>query len=358
MTGSAVKVSDQGGLAGAYTPMTDVRALQLLQRTYGLEGTLTRFATEKDDTFRLTTGSGARYVLKVANPTEPLEEIDFQNRLIRYAKWIDRALPIPEPIKTTRGQDIFAFTDIDGRNRYVRLLTYIEGTPLVETGSNADERVQIGRMLGRLRLATAGFEHPGANRQYAWDVQHLSTLEHLLEHVDDPGQHKALTAGLARFRQIEPALRGLRQQVLHNDFSKSNLVVDHSDPDFVTGVIDFGDAVKTAIAIDVSTACLNQLPLTPQADLFAQARDIVEGYLHMADLTQDELRLIPHLVMARVVTRALLTLWRRKLFPDNETYIMRNTAQGWHQLDWFLSHSPDQISDTLSNFLPLAGQPK
>ena len=45
---------------------------------------------------------------------------------------------------------------------------------------------------------------------------------------------------------------------VHNDFSKSNIVVDHHSADFVTGIIDFGDAVKAAIAIDVATALLNQ----------------------------------------------------------------------------------------------------
>ena len=50
---------------------------------------------------------------------------------------------------------------------------------------------------------------------------------------------------------------------------------------------------------------------------------------------------------ARVVARALLTLWRSRLFPENETYIMRNTKQGWHQLDWFLARPLEEISEIL-----------
>ena len=103
----------------------------------------------------------------------------------------------------------------------------------------------------------------------------------------------------------------LRTQVLHNDFSLSNLVVDRREPAFVTGVIDFGDAVRTAVAVDVSTALLNQLPRDaaerPPDDLLAAGRDVLRGYLRFADLTEPELALIPHLVMARVVARALIT---------------------------------------------------
>ncbi|MCV6593428.1 MAG: hypothetical protein OIF48_10780, partial [Silicimonas sp.] len=114
------------------------------------------------------------------------------------------------------------------------------------------------------------------------------------------------------------------------------------------GIIDFGDAVKTAIAVDVSTACLNQLPETPHDDLFYRARDVVAGYLDLAELTEAELRLVPHLVLARVVARALISLWRARRFPENARYILRNTEQGWHQLDWFLARDPETISGLLS----------
>jgi hydroxylysine kinase len=212
-------------------------------------------------------------------------------------------------------------------------------------------------MLARLRYATEGFSHSAEDRIYAWDMQHLLTLEHLLEDVDDLEKRTALRSGLERFREVEPRLRKCRKQVLHNDFSKSNIVVDHDDPKFVKGIIDFGDSVKTAIAVDVSTALLNQLPETPNEDLFYRARDIMRGYMSIAELTDEELELIPHLVMARVVARALLTIWRTRLFPENERYIMRNTEQGWHQLDWFLARKPGQVSEILMPFSTNKGRP-
>jgi Ser/Thr protein kinase RdoA (MazF antagonist) len=109
--------------------------------------------------------------------------------------------------------------------------------------------------------------------------------------------------------------------------------------------------VRTAVAIDVSTALLNQLPRNaaevPVEDLFADAGDVLGGYLSVAELTKAELQLITHLVMGRVLGRALITLWRAKLFPENSAYIIRNTEQGWAQLDWFLGRSVDELSSTL-----------
>ncbi|MEU0250403.1 phosphotransferase [Streptomyces sp. NPDC006235] len=107
-------------------------------------------------------------------------------------------------------------------------------------------------MLAALSHATADFRHPADGRLCAWDVRHLPVLRPLLEDVTDPARRQALTAGLARFMDVvAPRLPLLRSQVLHTDFSKSNILVDHDDPGFVTGIIDFGDAVHTAIAVDV-----------------------------------------------------------------------------------------------------------
>ena len=124
----------------------------------------------------------------------------------------------------------------------------------------------------------------------------------------------------------------------------------------LTGIIDFGDATRTAIAIDVATALLNHLPrdggpaerhrLT--GDVFEDGRDVLDGYLARADLTPGELRLIPHLVMARVVTRALISTHRAAQFPDNAAYLLRNTEPGWAQLDWFLDHSVAEVTEWLT----------
>ncbi len=355
MTDQTHLAAEQGGLAGAYVPMTDARAARLLEDLFGMSGALRRFDTEKDDTFGVKLTDGRKFVLKIANPEETFEETDFQHGILRHIALRDPTLPVPRIVNALDGSDIVRITDIDGSQRYVRLLTFLDGTPLDETQSNPRERIEIGRMLARLRYGTEGFSHVAENRYYAWDVQHLLTLGHLLDHVDDPEQHRALAKGLDRFELFAGQLHRCRKQVLHNDFSKSNIVVDHEDPEFVKGIIDFGDSVKTAIAVDVATALVNQLPETPNQDLFYRARDVMEGYLSIAELTDEELSLIPHLIMGRVVTRALLTLWRGKLFPENERYIMRNTEQGWHQLDWFLARSPDEVSDILMPYSTLKG---
>ncbi|WP_405846723.1 phosphotransferase enzyme family protein [Streptomyces sp. NBC_01518] len=261
-------------------------------------------------------------------------------------------VPVPAPLPAADGRTLVPIRDEAGQDRLARLMTFTAGTPLDSTGSSPRERERVGEILAKLRHATAGFRHPADDKLCAWDVRHLPALRPLLSRVADPAQRKVLTAAFTRFTQVaEPVLPQLRTQLLHNDFSRSNILVDHDDPAFVTGIIDFGDAVHTAIAVDVSTALLNQLPRDaaqrPVDDLFADARDVLHGYLRFADLTETELAVIPHLVMGRVVARALITLHRAALIPGNTTYILRNTEQGWGQLAWFLDRTPDEISSAL-----------
>jgi Ser/Thr protein kinase RdoA (MazF antagonist) len=338
-------------LGSPFVNMSSEEALLLVRAHFGLTATATRFATEKDDTFRIDTTDRRSFVFKVASPSEDPTEIALQCALMQHVSVANPRIPVPHLVPNVAGQAHFSITDAAGQQRQARLMTFLRGTPLDSTHSSSGERERVGEVLARLRLATATFSHPADDRVLPWDVRHLAGLRPLLDNVTNPRQRDQLAAGLERFNICGTRIAALRRQVLHNDFSRSNIVVDHGRAEFVTGIIDFGDAVRTAVAIDVSTALLNQLLSEgsgePGGDIFLHARDVLRGYLRIADLTHEELQLIPHLTMGRVVARALLTLWRAQLFPENATYILRNTARGWSQLDWFLSRSPAEVSETL-----------
>ncbi|MCX7308929.1 MAG: phosphotransferase [Afipia sp.] len=324
--------------------VTDEEARVLAQNHFGIDGIISRFATEKDDTFRVKREDGKSYTLKIANGAEKPSEISFQIDLLAYIAKKDPTIPVPKVIQNRDRRDQFAYVDRAGESRQVHLLTYLEGTPLSEVQSTAAQRRNVGEVLAKLRLAMGGYSHPADTREIAWDVKHLMKLRPLLAEIEDFEKRDLLERGLNRFEPFVDKLKKCRSQVLHNDFSKSNIVVNFVDNDVVSGVIDFGDAVRTAVAVDVSTALLNQLPGAESDDFLGQPLDLLRGYLGITDLSDEELALIPHLIMGRVIARALLTTWRGRLFPKNAKYILRNTGQGWHQLQWFMERSVHAIS--------------
>ncbi|MBD9467196.1 phosphotransferase [Pseudomonas sp. Pdm06] len=343
----------QGDLAAPFSPVSVEEGGRILRDRFGVEADLTRFATEKDDTFRCDSSDGQSYVLKIANPQEAPLELSLQIEVMRHIELKAPQLPIPRVYQSLDGEYLARIETSHGETRQVRLMSFLPGTPLDKTSVDLRGRERIGELLARLRLATADFSHPGESRKVCWDVQNLRTLEPLLKCVPEPMRRQQLERALERFADVEGLIAGCRKQVLHNDFNTSNIVVDAHNPQVVSGVIDFGDAVKTAIAIDVSTAMMNQLGAGgggSEVDIFAPAKDVLRGYLRVADLTPEELSLIPHLTMARLITRALITTWRSQLFPQNSAYILRNAAPGWGQLGWMLNRSTSQMSELLMSF--------
>ena len=337
----------QSGLAASYVNMTEDEAVELARVHFGIDGKPTRFATEKDDTFRIAPASGPRYVLKVANPTEDVAEIDFQIRVLEHVATRAPALPIPRVIPNKTGEGHFAYHDRAGQRRQVRLMSFVEGLPLSEVVIDVRGREEIGRLLATLRLALADFSHPTETRIVPWDVKNLPTLAPLLPEITDTAWRAKLETVLERFASIEPRLKQCRQQVLHNDFTRSNIVADPNLPTFISGIIDFGDTVRTAIAIDAATAMLNQLPEKMEGEIFAHGRDLLRGYLRIADLTAEELALIPPLIMSRLTTRILLSTAMANRVPSVADYVLRNNHMTWGQIDWFLNRSMDDLFNEL-----------
>jgi 4-aminobutyrate aminotransferase-like enzyme/Ser/Thr protein kinase RdoA (MazF antagonist) len=339
------------GLSVSFPRLDKSDAIAITRRVYGIDGAATRFSTEKDDTFRIDASDGARYVLKVSNPGETAEELDLQVAAMRHVAMVAPQLPVPRVAPSIDGQFVVPLVSPTQPHRTVRLYSYLEGTPLDALHPSVVNPYEIGEVLAKLQLAMASFRHPHEHRVLAWDVKHFKNLTSLQAHIADPLQRSLIDEAFARFAAIEPALRCCPTQVVHNDFNRSNIVANPGGPNFVSGIIDFGDTVHTAIAIDVATAVMNQFPLDFDADgphdLFVQARDLLRGYLAHTQLSADELLLIPHLAMARVAARALLTSWRAMLFPENEAYILRFTRPGWEHLRWFMQRDHDTVSNAL-----------
>lgn len=318
------------------------QAQALLGARYGIEGQLKRLATEKDDTFLVTCGDGQRYVAKLSNPDEDAGEISLEVDAIEHIATSDPDLPVPRVIRTLDGAQWFEHPDVHGQVRKVRLLSYMSGSLMQNFSLGSDQLEMVGKTAAKLRLALADFAHPCADRVQPWDIKQLPKISHLLDAVEAP-EKEAVRTCIDRFLGIEGELAACRQQVLHNDFTTSNVLVDPAQPDLIAGIIDFGDVVRTYIVADLAVALLSQLPPSGNADMLDDARDFLRGYLAVADLTETELRLLPHLIAARLCTRILITTWRAKQFPDNAPYILRNQSGAFSRLNYFLSRSVEQV---------------
>jgi Ser/Thr protein kinase RdoA (MazF antagonist) len=278
----------------------------------------------------LVTHAAGRHVLKVAHPLDDPVVLDLQCAALRHAARRDPGLPLPHLVPDRDGAVLRSVVGADGEPRLARLLTYLEGVPLDYGTTSPAQRAVVGSAAGRLSLALADLEHPGADRALAWDLQRTGTLRPLLPHVADPAARSLVEAELDAYDDhVGAALRGSRQQVVHHDVNADNVLVDPASDGFVTGILDFGDVVRSSVVGDLAVAMSYAIPVAPGShdDPWAAAYDVARGFRSVRDLTPDEVVLLPRLVRLRLAQRLLLNSWLASSDPSNAHYTGRSIAR-------------------------------
>jgi Ser/Thr protein kinase RdoA (MazF antagonist) len=180
--------------------------------------------------------------------------------------------------------------------------------------------VACGAALARVEIALMGFTHPAKDQALIWDLQHALRLREVADALAHHPRGQAGLLGLldAFEARVTPALPHLRRQVLHNDMNGGNTLVDAADHGRFGGLIDFGDMVETAVAIDVATA----LPamLGPDMPAGAAFGHFLRGFVALRPLLAEEVALLPLLTALRVAMSVVLQSWHRRVQPDNPHY--------------------------------------
>jgi hydroxylysine kinase len=312
----------------------------VVSREFGLPGTVRQLEGEVDQTFRIDTTGGSRFLIKVAQAGESEAAVSFQTGLLRHLQLAEPDLPVPRLWPAADGADYLIPQAGPLEGRIIRVISFLPGDPLGVVRSTCPLREQIGRTLAILGRALRDYDHPAAHRHLVWDIQHVSGLRPMADAVDPPDRRLVLLGEIDRFEDsTAAALSGLRAQVVHNDFNSDNILVA-PDRVSVSGILDFGDATYTALANDVAVMAAYQLSDDP--DPTATAIDAIAGYHAVTELSAEELDLLPRLIIARMVTRVIVPEWRAKQSPANRRYLLRNTTRAWTQLNRLLD-VPDEL---------------
>lgn len=341
-TKTARLLVEESGLASSPEPIASTSVSLLLDQHFHLGGQLERLATEKDDTFILRAESTG-YLVKVSPPSEAEAVVALQTGVMRFLEDTAPELPIQRVLLTPGGDDNVIITDDDGAIRVLRVFNFVEGAALARTSPDATQLAKAGEVLGRIDVALKEFQHPAAQRGLIWDVQHFHHLTGLLEHTADAG-HRQLAREVFRLfdEAIVPRLNDLERQVIHGDYSPHNVVVDPQSDDFVAGVIDFGDAVHSAVIIDPAVCMANLLGREPSQP-WRDACAFMVGYERARPIKDSELPLLPVAALARLTLRALITNWRAVLVPERRDYLLDHARDDWVNVERALAVPLDDV---------------
>ncbi|MCC6618651.1 MAG: aminotransferase class III-fold pyridoxal phosphate-dependent enzyme, partial [Chloroflexi bacterium] len=309
------------------------QAERIAREQYGLDATASPLVSERDQNFRLDDTDGNAWVLKVSNAAEERGVVEMEVAAVERIAAVDPGLPVPVARPSLAGGPI-ASVEVSGTTHLVRMLPLLPGRNAAPGELDADAVAGIGEVVGRIGLALRGLFCPAAGRRIWWDQRHLPELARRVAVTEDPDRRELLGRVLDRFKaNVAPALPTLRSQIIHNDITLDNLLLDPEGQ--VSGIIDFGDMAHTALFLDVPAAL--QSLVRDRIDIFEVADAFLAGYASVLPPEPREAALLGDLLAGRMAQTILISAWRMPQHPDNE-YI-----RAWAEPAWTLLEQLDEI---------------
>jgi 4-aminobutyrate aminotransferase-like enzyme/Ser/Thr protein kinase RdoA (MazF antagonist) len=308
-------------------------AAHLLAEAFGVTGTLTELGSHQDRNYRVDAAAGARHVFKVAREGLSRAALEAENAamlLAGAAAGLPFAVPVPQA--ALDGSLIARAVVAAGTTHDLRLVTYLDGTPLDTFGYLAPAVLRAhGEMAAQMAMALEGFDHPGLDRVLQWDIRHAAAVvEALLPYCSTPARRALAVAETARTADALAALEpSLRVRVVHQDVTDVNTVArrDKAGRPMPVGLIDFGDLSRTWLAADLAVVIAADSFHALDAPL-QLAREVARGYLALVPLAPAELAAVWPMVVARAAAVAVSGDQQGALEPDN-TYVHGTRDEEW-----------------------------
>lgn len=309
----------------------------IAKRIYGLSGTLSPLDSERDQNVKLVEADGTAWILKIANALEQSDRLEFQCAMLQHLAVVDPSLPVPHIRPSLDGHLLAQIEGTGGARHFVRLVGYLPGDAFAAAAKTPQLLGSLGDLLGRMDAALQSFGHPGAFCDLDWDIRQAGKSRSRLHHIADAADRQLVEGFLQRFEEkVAPRLQRLRASVIHNDPNDYNLLVDAAGTT-ITGIIDFGDAMHSALIGELAIACAYAI-LDADAPLTA-AGQIVAAYHRRLPLQEAEIDLLYDLIAMRLVTSVTMSASRRERAKDN-AYLSISEAPAWALLRQLAGMNP------------------
>ncbi|MFN8496819.1 MAG: aminotransferase class III-fold pyridoxal phosphate-dependent enzyme [Anaerolineae bacterium] len=318
--------------------LTEADAARLAWEWYGVRAVAAALPGEMGQNFRLRADDGRETILKISDPSESWDSLDFQAQALDHLAAHAPTLPVPRVLRDRDGRALVPLDDDE--QRYARLLTYLPGRLLVDVNPHPPALLRdVGRVLGEMDAALQSFSHPAMRRDLKWDLAGASWAQEHLGYLPDPAR-RALVERLMALYEAEaaPRLPDLRASVIYNDGNDYNILVggDARDPR-VVGVFDFGDMTYSQTVGEAAIAAAYAMLDKP--DPLAAAAHVVAGYHAAFPLTEAELAVLYPLIVARLCVSVVNSAYCRAVDPANG-HMMINEAPAWALLERLAPISP------------------
>lgn len=294
-------------------------ALDLARAEYGLSGPLAALPSERDQNFLIRDPVRGKFVLKIANRDDTPALLDFQHQAMRRVAAAAPDCAVQEIVLTRAGADLVQVDGPEGSRHCARVLSFLEGTLLGERTVRSPALLEsIGSCLGQVDLALRGFGHPAMHRTLQWDLRHADLARDKAALLPAPWRER-VERSFADWDRIDWG--SLRHGVIHGDANDYNVLIDGER---MTGLLDFGDIVHSAIVGELAVALA--YAVLHQSDPLGAAAHVVRGYHGRNPLTEAERGALMPLMRARLAASLCYSAHNRARNPGDPYQVITEQA--------------------------------
>ena len=186
-----------------------------------------------------------------------------------------------------------------------------------------------------------------------WDLKKLSSVRHYMHAVEDPNRKEVANSVISAFeRNVVPKLSSglLRCGLVHGDLNGMNLLVKSTDGILnLSGIIDFGDSMKTCYVFDFAVFIAYMMILKYKHNSIQDPLELaqllfpaVSGFLHAFPLNSEELDCLYYSVLGRLCQSGVLGL-HAYMETKNEYALNVHCLKAWKLMEIMLKASKEEI---------------
>ena len=297
---------------------TESQVHQLVKDYYNLEVTIRPLTGEYDFNYLLEDSEGRKYILKMANDEHSYDFFDAQVKIVHHLSQSDVADCFSKYINTTEGKEL-TILEAEGGIYNMRLLSFLEGEFWMNLPVRSDElHIDLGRFLGKMDKALENFSHPAMHRHYVWDISNAADANRKLHCIKNHERRRIAGYFLLQFEtEALPFISALRHAYAHHDANDTNILVQG---DKISGLIDFGDMVYTALINNLAVACT--YAMMNHSDPLQAASLVVQGYHAAYPLKEQEIDLLYYLIAARLCISVTQSAFNASIETNNEHHFI------------------------------------
>ncbi|ELV7524650.1 aminotransferase class III-fold pyridoxal phosphate-dependent enzyme [Flavobacterium psychrophilum] len=290
--------------------------------------------------YLLTDINNKQFILKVSDENQPFLFLDAQVKIIKHLSNSSISNNFQQFCINNQGDELTAVEN-EGKNYYLRILSFLEGDFWVDKLEKSNILYsQLGHFLGTMDKSLQDFSHTAMHRQYTWDISRASDANDRLKYIKNHEKRRIASYFLLQFdTEVLPKIHTLRHAYIHNDANDYNVLVDDNT---VTGLIDFGDMVYTALINNLAIACT--YAMLSHEDPLSAATLIVKGYHESYALTTQELDVLYYLIAGRLCISVTQSAFNGSLDTNNDHHFITEKP-AWDLLYKLIKINPIKAQD-------------